>query len=69
MKQERYSRSRNPGGLDLGQAVYLRLVERFATDDRAQYRGLRFLSDFAAADYQVEVLTYDAFRRRLSPFR
>lgn len=69
VKQDRYSRSRNAGGIDLGQAVYLRLVDRFVTDDRAQYRGLRFLSRFAqAADYHVEVLTYDAFRRRLLPF-
>lgn len=69
VKQGQYSRSRNAGGIDLGQAVYLRLLDRFVTADRAQYRGLRFLSRFAqAADYNVEVQTYDAFRRRLLPF-
>jgi hypothetical protein len=69
VKRERYSRSLNAGGIDLGQAVYLRLVDQFVTADRAQYRGLRFLSRLAqAANYNVEVLTYDAFRRRLLSF-
>jgi hypothetical protein len=69
VKVNQYSRRRNAGGIDLGQAVYLRLCDQFVTDDRAQYRGLRFLNRFARAKgYLTEVLTYDAYRHRLLPF-
>jgi hypothetical protein len=69
VKVNGYSRHRNAGGIDLGQAVYLRLCDQFVTDDRAQYRGLRFLNRFARKKgYLTEVLTYDAYRRRLLPF-
>jgi hypothetical protein len=69
VKGDRFSRAKNAGGIDLGQAVYLRLCDRFITNDRAQHRALRFLNQFSrAAGYGAEVLTYDAFRRRLLPF-
>lgn len=61
-----YSRSRNAGGIDLGQAVYLCLCDRFVTNDRAQYRGLRVLNQFnRASGNGTEVWTYEAFRKRL----
>jgi len=64
-----YSRTRNAGGIDLGQAVYLRLCDTFVTNDRAQYRALRFLNRFArASNLGAEVLPYGHFRRRLLPF-
>lgn len=69
VKVDCFSRRKNAGGIDLGQAVYLRLCDRFITNDRAQHRALRFLNQFSrAAGYESEVLTYDAFRRRLLPF-
>lgn len=65
IKRDCYSKGKNAGGFDLGQAVYLRLIDRFITNDYAQYRALRLLGTFAhAADYRVEVLTYEAFRHR-----
>jgi hypothetical protein len=68
VKAEGFSKTRNAGGIDLGQAVYLRLVDQFVTNDRAQYRGLRFLSRFArGSEYDAEVVMYDAFRKRLLP--
>ncbi len=66
VQTDRFSRNRNAGGVDLGQAVYLRLCDRFVTNDKAQYRGLRFLNRFnRAAGHETEVLRYDTFRRRL----
>ena len=69
VKTERFARKKNAGGIDLAQAVYLRLCDKFVTHDRAQYHGLRFLNCFSrAAGYDAEVLTYEMFRRRLLPF-
>ena len=69
VKTLRFGKTNNAGGIDLGQAVYLRFCERFVTHDRPQYRALRFLNRFSrAAKYEAEVLTYEAFRRRLLPF-
>ena len=68
VKVDGYSRRRNAGGIDLGQAVYLRLCDRFVTHDKPQYRALRFLNQFTCAKgYTAEVLTYDHFRGRLLP--
>jgi predicted nucleic acid-binding protein len=69
VRRARYSRRKNAGGIDLGQAVYLRLCDRFITHDGPQYRALRFLSRFAhAAGFPVEVIRYDTFRHRMLPF-
>ena len=66
VQRQGYSRGRNAGGIDLGQAVYLRLCDRFVTDDYEQYRGLRFLNRFnRVAGHKSEVWTYQAFRKRL----
>ena len=66
VRDDRFARGRHAGGIDLGQAVYLRLCDRFVTNDRAQYKGLRFLNRFnRAAGFATEVLMYDTFRRRL----
>lgn len=66
VRPTRFSRHRNAGGIDLGQAVYLRLCDRFITNDVAQYRGLRFLNRFnRSKDYECEVWMYQSFRGRL----
>jgi hypothetical protein len=65
--QERdVSERRNAGAVDLGQAVYLTLCDRFITDDRAQCRALRLLNSFNTKRH-ARVLSYDGFRGRLLP--
>ncbi len=59
-----FSAKRNAGAIDLGQVVYLTLCDRFVTDDRAQYRGLRLLNVFNSKR-SSQVLRYDTFRKRL----
>jgi hypothetical protein len=66
VRADGFSRERNAGGIDLGQAVYLCLCDRFVTDDRPQYRALRPLNRFnIATGHKTEVWTYDGFRNRL----
>lgn len=67
IQEQNYSRTRNAGAIDLGQAVYLTLCDRFVTDDRAQYRGLRLLN-VLNSKRRTHVMRYDTFRRRLLVF-
>ena len=62
-----FSARRNAGGIDVGQAVYLALCDRFVTNDQAQYRALRLLNVFNTKR-QTEVIRYDTFRNRLLVF-
>jgi hypothetical protein len=65
--QERdFSERRNAGAIDLGQAVYLTMCDRFITNDRAQYRALRLLNAVNTKG-RARVLSYDSFRGRLLP--
>jgi hypothetical protein len=64
IEREGFSAKRNAGAVDLGQAVYLTLCDRFVTDDYAQYHALRILNVFNTKR-RTEVLKYDTFRRRL----
>lgn len=67
VRQHGYSKNKHAGAIDLGQAVYLTMCDRFITDDRAQYRALR-LTNVCNSKRDTEVLLYDVFRRRLLPF-
>ena len=64
IRQHGYSRSRHAGAIDLGQAVYLAMCDRFVTDDKTQYRALRLLNTLNTKR-DTQVLRYDTFRRRL----
>ncbi len=64
IQRSHYSRGRNAGGLDLTQAVYLRLCDRFVTHDRSQCRALRFLTRFVRRNRPV-VQSYRNFREVL----
>jgi hypothetical protein len=69
VRTEGYSRSKNAGAVDLGQAVYLGWCDRFVTSDRAQYRALRLLRCFnRPAGRNAELWTYEGFRKRLLVF-
>ncbi|MGQ0834665.1 MAG: hypothetical protein ACT4O5_07020, partial [Gammaproteobacteria bacterium] len=59
-----YSARANAGAIDLGQAVYLTLCDRFVANDHAQFKALRLLNVFNKKR-RTEVLLYPAFRRRL----
>lgn len=67
IQEEGFSARRNAGAVDLGQAVYLTLCDRFVTNDQAQYRALRLLNVFNTKR-RTEVIRYDAFRKRLLVF-
>ena len=64
IQRSHYSRGRNAGGMDLAQAVYLRLCDRFVTHDQSQYRALRFLARFVRHDRPV-VQRYRDFKRAI----
>lgn len=61
-----YSKHRNASGLDLAQAVYLQMCDRFVTNDQPQYRALRLLNKLNTKR-KTMVLRYESFRRRLFP--
>jgi hypothetical protein len=67
IQEHNFSGSRNAGAIDLAQAVYLTLCDRFVTDDRAQYRGLRLLNVLKMKRH-TQVMRYDTFRSRLLVF-
>jgi len=56
-----YSANRNAGAVDLFQAVYLSLCDRYVTNDKAQYRGLRLLN-VINNNLHKQVMRYDTFR-------
>lgn len=64
IKKQHFAKKHNAGAIDLGQAVYLTLCDRFVTDDRAQYRGLRLLN-VLNNKRRTQVIQYDTFRSRL----
>ena len=64
IRDRNFSERRNAGAIDLGQAVYLTLCDRFVTDDRPQYRGLRLLN-VLNNKRRTQVMQYDTFRSRL----
>lgn len=64
VRASHFARSRHAGGVDLAQAVYLPFVDRFVTNDAAQYRALRFLRRVAGTK-RGEVQRYTTFRSRL----
>ena len=64
IKDQNFAKKRNAAAIDLGQAVYLTLCDRFVTDDRAQYRGLRLLN-VLNGKRRMQVMRYDSFRSRL----
>jgi hypothetical protein len=67
IQQQNFSMCKNAGAIDVGQAVYLSLCDRFITDDGPQYRALRLLN-VLNTNRDTEVLRYDSFRRRLLVF-
>jgi hypothetical protein len=67
VRMSHYSRQRHAGGVDLAQAVYLPRVDRFVTNDQAQYRAMRILRCIAGTRVG-EVQKYTDFRSRLLPF-
>ena len=67
VRERNFSPNRNAGAVDLGQAVYLTMCDRFVTADRAQYRALRLLN-VLNKKRRTEVLEYDRFRTRLLVF-
>ncbi len=64
VQEQNFSEMRNAGAIDLWQAVYLTLCDRFVTNDHAQYRGLRLLNVLNSKRH-TEVMRYDTFRSRL----
>jgi hypothetical protein len=64
VRERGYSNKWHAGGIDLGQAVYLAMCDRFVTDDVAQYRALRLVNRYNTKR-TTEVLRYDTFRRRI----
>lgn len=67
IERQGFSPKRNAGALDLNQAVYLTMCDRFVTNDKDQYRALRLLNTFNTKRH-TEVLRYDTFRSRLLAF-
>jgi hypothetical protein len=61
VRRNGFARKHHAGGIDLGQAVYLRLCDRFLTSDGPQYRALRFLNRFNDVE-RPEVIRYETFR-------
>lgn len=64
IQEQNFSKMHNAGAIDLWQAVYLTLCDRFVTNDQAQYRGLRLLN-VLNTKRRTEVMRYDTFRSRL----
>lgn len=64
IQEHKFQKKRNAGAIDLGQAVYLTLCDRFITDDQAQYRAIRLLNVFNTKR-NTQVMRYDHFRDRL----
>ena len=67
IKEQAFSERRNAGAVDLGQAVYLSLCDRFVTSDEAQCRAFRLLN-VLNTKRRTRVLSYKAFHKRLLPF-
>lgn len=67
MQEYKFQERRNAGAIDLGQAVYLTMCDRFITNDRAQYRAIRLLNVFNTKR-NTQVMRYDYFRDRLLVF-
>jgi hypothetical protein len=64
IQEHGFQERRNAGAIDLGQAVYLTMCDRFITNDRAQYQAVRLLNVFNTKRH-TQVMRYDTFRRRL----
>jgi len=67
IQEHKFQERRNAGAIDLGQAVYLTMCDRFITNDRAQYRAIRLLN-VLNTKRKTQVLLYDNFRDRLLVF-
>lgn len=67
IQEHRFQERRNAGAIDLGQAVYLTMCDRFVTYDRAQYQALRLLN-VLNTKRNTQVMQYDHFRQRLLIF-
>jgi len=67
IQKHKFQERLNAGAIDLGQAVYLTMCDRFITNDRAQYRALRLLN-VLNTKRNTQVMQYDHFRRRLLVF-
>ena len=67
IQQKNYSKNKNAGAIDLLQTVYLSFCDRFVTDDKPQYKGLRLLNVFNT-NRRTQVMKYDTFRKRLLVF-
>lgn len=67
IQEYKFQERRNAGAIDLGQAVYLTMCDRFITNDRPQYRAIRLLNVFNTKR-NTQVMLYDHFRRRLLVF-
>ena len=67
IQEHKFQERRNAGAIDLGQAVYLTMCDRFITNDRAQYRAIRLLN-VLNTKCNTQVMRYDYFRKRLLAF-
>lgn len=67
IQEYKFQEKWNAGAIDLGQAVYLTMCDRFITDDRAQYRAIRLLN-VLNTKHNTQVMRYDYFRDRLLVF-
>lgn len=67
IQEYKFQERRNAGAIDLGQAVYLTMCDRFITNDRAQYRAIRLLNVFNTKR-NTQVMRYGYFRDRLLVF-
>ena len=67
IQENKFQEKRNAGAIDLGQAVYLTMCDRFITNDRAQYRAIRLLN-VLNTKRKTQVMRYDYFRKRLLAF-
>ena len=67
IQEHKFQKRRNAGAIDLGQAVYLTMCDRFITNDRAQYRAIRLLN-VLNTKRKTQVMRYDDFRHRLLVF-
>lgn len=67
IQEHKFQERRNAGAIDLGQAVYLTMCDRFITNGRAQYRAIRLLNVFNTK-CNTQVMRYDYFRDRLLVF-
>ena len=67
IQEYKFQKKRNAGAIDLGQALYLTMCDRFITDDQAQYRAIRLLN-VLNTKRNTQVIRYDYFRDRLLVF-